>query len=149
MSKKQQSERLFTAFGDINDRYVDEALEKSERRPVLRRIVALAACFAIIVSLSLYLFIPITDSPDLSKYNGSEYYQVISAIENLYYRPHGNKNNFDRLVASLGGFLSKKDAAANPEDAVPEYGAGMAPILPAAFTRGATLNASVCAVIPS
>ncbi|MBR5448668.1 MAG: beta-propeller domain-containing protein, partial [Clostridia bacterium] len=127
MSKKQQSERLFTAFGDINDRYVDEALEKTEHRPVLRRVIALAACFAIIVSLSLYLFIPINDAPDLSKYNGSEYYQVISAIENLYYRPHGNKNNFDRLVASLGGFLSKKDAMANPESDVPIYEGGVAP----------------------
>ena len=127
MSKNQKSERLFTAFGDIDDRYVDEALEKSERRPVLRRIIALAACFAIIVSLSLYLFIPINDAPDLSRYNGNEYYQVISAIENLYYRPHGNKNNFDRLVASLGGFLSKKDAVGMPEASVPEYGAGMAP----------------------
>ena len=67
MSKKQRSERLFTAFGDIDDRYVDEALEKNERRPVLRRIIALAACFAIIVSLSLYLFIPINDAPDLSR----------------------------------------------------------------------------------
>ena len=33
MSKKQRSERLFTAFGDIDDRYVDEALEKPSVDP--------------------------------------------------------------------------------------------------------------------
>lgn len=128
MSKKQKPERLFTAFGDIDDRYVDEVLGEKERKTALRRIVALAACFAIIISLSIYLFIPISDTPNLSMYEGSEYYQIISAIETLYYRPHhGNRNNFERLAASLFGLLAKKDAVANPEDAVPEYGAGMAP----------------------
>ena len=107
--KKKQSERLFSAFGDISDRYVDEALGKKTLRYVAwKKWIALAACFAVVVSLSLYLFIPITDAPDLSAYDGNPYYPLISKIENFYYKPHNKQNNFEKIVATLGNLLPSK-----------------------------------------
>ncbi len=128
--KRKGSERLFDAIGGIDDRFVDEALRKKRKKSTLRRIVALAACFAIVIGLSLYLFIPLNDAPVLTAYEGDEYYPIISRIANYYYRPHNNKNNFEKLLAALDGFgkrfAPKEDMNAEPPmygDAAPEYGA--------------------------
>ena len=53
MNKK---ERLLLALGDINDKYVKEA----EPNPMSgrKRILSIAASLAILVALSLYLFLP-------------------------------------------------------------------------------------------
>lgn len=116
--KKKQSERLFGAIGGISDKYVDEAIGRDKKKTTLKRWIALAACFAIVVSLSLYLFIPLNDSPNISAYEGSDYYPVIAGIANYFYRPHNNKNNFEKLVAGLEKLLPSKAL----DNAMPEAG---------------------------
>ncbi len=125
MKKKERAERLFAAIGDTSDRYIDEAAGRKSRSTVIRRWVALAACFAIVVSLSLYLFIPINDAPNIAAYEGSEYYPVISRMANYYYRPSNNKNNFEKLLARLENMLPTKSDMDG--SMVPEYGANFAP----------------------
>ena len=129
--KKEKSERLFDAMGGINDRFIDEAVGKKREVPMMRRMIALAASIAIVIGLSLYLFIPINDAPVLTAYEGAEYYPIISRLANYYYRPHNNKNNFEKLLAALDGFgkafAPTEDMNTQPpmsnESAAPEYGA--------------------------
>ncbi len=119
--KKEKSERLFGAIGNISDRYVDEAAGRKSKKSQIRRWVALAACLAIVVSLSLYLFIPINDAPNISAYQSDEYYPIIAGIANFYYRPHNNKNNFERLLASLEKMMPTKNDMAG---GAPEFAPG-------------------------
>lgn len=120
--KKEKSERLFGAIGNISDRYVDEAAGKERRKVSLRKWVALAASFAIVVSLSLYLFIPFNNTPNISAYEGDEYYPVISRLASYYYRPQKHKNNFEKLLASLENmFPTKSDMNGG---AAPEFAPG-------------------------
>ena len=116
MNKK---ERLLFALGDIDDKYIKEA----EARPMAQRnrIIAVAASLALVVALSLYLFIPFA-SPvsQLREYEGSAYFPLIEKLDayRLSINPIRYKNNFDKLVAGIGGglFAPKNDAAPEAPD---------------------------------
>ena len=117
-----KNKRLLSSFSFIDEKYVKEATPKMTvaRTSSLANIVAIAACFLLIISLSLYMFIPFnTSGPDVSEYSDSEYYPLIATIANYRYRPSSYKNNFQRLINSLNKFDlgPTKDAAA--ENAAP------------------------------
>ena len=117
-----KNKRLLSSFSFIDEKYVKEATPKMTvaRTSSLANIVAIAACFLLIISLSLYMFIPFnTSGPDVSEYSDSEYYPLIATIANYRYRPSSYKNNFQRLINSLKKFDlgPTKDAAA--ENAAP------------------------------
>ena len=117
-----KNKRLLSSFSFIDEKYVKEATPKMTvaRTSSLANIVAIAACFLLIISLSLYMFIPFnTTGPDVSEYSDSEYYPLIATIANYRYRPSSYKNNFQRLINSLKKFDlgPTKDAAA--ENAAP------------------------------
>ena len=117
-----KNKRLLSSFSFIDEKYVKEATPKMTvaRTSSLANIVAIAACFLLIISLSLYMFIPFnTTGPNVSEYSDSEYYPLIATIANYRYRPSSYKNNFQRLINSLKKFDlgPTKDAAA--ENAAP------------------------------
>lgn len=117
-----KNKRLLSSFSFIDEKYVKEATPKMTvaRTSSLANIVAIAACFLLIISLSLYMFIPFnTSGPDVSEYSDSEYYPLIATIANYRYRPSSYKNNFQRLINSFKKFDlgPTKDAAA--ENAAP------------------------------
>ena len=118
MNKK---ERLLLALGDINDKYVKEA----EPNPMSgrKRILSIAASLAILVALSLYLFLPYgTPKSNLSEYESSSYFPVIEKLEAYRQLQNAPKfsNNFEKLLSVIGGaFAPKYDMDSAPGDAAP------------------------------
>jgi uncharacterized secreted protein with C-terminal beta-propeller domain len=101
-----------------DDKYVDEAnpaLKTKNKAAAKRKLfIALAATLAVLMSLSLWLFIPFKDAnADVSQYADSEYYEVIQKLHAIGYRPPRYKNNFEKYVARAFSniFGAKKDAA--------------------------------------
>ena len=121
MNKK---ERLLLALGDINDKYVKEA----EPNPMSgrKRILSIAASLALLVALSLYLFLPYgTPKANLSEYESSSYFPVIEKLEAYRQLLNAPKfsNNFEKLLSVIGGaFAPKYDMDSAPGDAGPEMG---------------------------
>lgn len=124
MNKK---ERLLLALGDINDKYVKEA----EPNPMSgrKRILSIAASLAILVALSLYLFLPYgTPKSNLSEYENSSYFPVIEKLEAYRQLLNAPKysNNFEKLISVIGDlFVIHKGGAMSPGnnmDAAPEMG---------------------------
>ena len=123
MNKK---ERLLLALGDINDKYVKEA----EPNPMSgrKRILRIAASLAILVALSLYLFLPYgTPKANLREYENSSYFPVIEKLEAYRQLLNAPKfsNNFEKLISVIGGAFTHKGGAMGPGsnmDAAPEAG---------------------------
>lgn len=121
MNKK---ERLLLALGDINDKYVKEA----EPNPMSgrKRILSIAASLAILVALSLYLFLPYgTPKSNLSEYENSSYFPVIEKLEAYRQLLNAPKysNNFEKLLSVIVGAFAHKGGAMAPGsnmDAAPE-----------------------------
>ncbi len=112
MNKK---ERLLLALGDINDKYVKEA----EPNPMSgrKRILSIAASLAILVALSLYLFLPYgTPKANLSEYENSSYFPVIEKLEAYSQLLNAPKfsNNFEKLISVIGGAFTHKGGAMTP-----------------------------------
>ena len=112
MNKK---ERLLLALGDINDKYVKEA----EPNPMSgrKRILSIAASLAILLALSLYLFLPYgTPKATLSEYESSSYFPVIEKLEAYRQLLNAPKysNNFEKLLSVIGGAFTHKGGAMAP-----------------------------------
>ncbi len=101
--------KLFKAFGSIDEEYIKEAEYKVKRSIGLSKIIGIAACFVIIIGLSLYLFLPFgSNLPDVSAYNDSEYFPLIEKMSASFYTPNQYKNNFEYLtskISSIGNDL--------------------------------------------
>ena len=102
-----KKKRLLEAFSFIDEKYVKEAepqMKVSSASPMKK--LGRVACFVLIVALSLYLFIPFsTKGPDLTAYQGSEYFPIIERISAYRYQPSPYKNNFRYLAAEVGDFF--------------------------------------------
>ena len=116
--KDRKKERLFSSLSFINDEYIKEAEPKMKKSTSLKKILGSVACLALVIALSLYMFIPYGDtSPDLTAYEGSEYFPLIEKISAFRYKPSPYKNNFQYTSAILsnvaggllGGFMAKDD----------------------------------------
>lgn len=134
----KRTHRLLDALSDIDDATIDAARPtvgaaadtprankptpaktSGGRHPrrtgiATRRIIALAASIALVFAMALYLFIPIDDSPRIAKYEDSEYYPLISAMAGYYYKPTGNRNNFDRIASAVLNAFFKKGTDTSP-----------------------------------
>ncbi len=89
------------ALGEIDDEYIAEAAPVRKKRVIgWQKIAAIAACFALIfTSLGLYLFLPgDIFTPDITKHEGSEYYEIITRIEPFYRK--GPSNKFDEIFGA-------------------------------------------------
>ncbi len=120
----------------VDDKYIDEANPaKAKREKVKRRrtaIVSLAACM--FLALGLWLFMPIKNfDADVSEYRDSEYYRVISTINDINYaaRYGRYKNNFERHFLHLFNQVSEENSMTNGvipdygDGGIPDYGGGM------------------------
>ena len=118
----EQNERMIDAIGKIDEKYIKE----SEERVSTGRIIKIAASFAIVIALALYLFLPFAPvKSNVKAYSGSEYFPLIQGIDQYrvsLMQPR-YKNNFESIVSNLDGlFAPKFDAsggnnlAAAPED---------------------------------
>ena len=112
----------------VDDKYIDEANPaKAKREKVKRRrtaIVSLAACM--FLALGLWLFMPVKNfDADVSEYRDSEYYRVISTINDINYaaRYGRYKNNFERHFLHLFNQSSEENSMTN--GGIPDYGGGM------------------------
>lgn len=101
MNKK---ERMLFAIGEVKEKYIKEA-ESSMRRTSF---IGIAVCFALIVALSLYLFIPFAPvTSNLEEYEGSSYFPLIEKVEDyrLTFAQPSYKNNFQAITAGLADLL--------------------------------------------
>ena len=116
MSKR---ERLLFAIGEADEKYVKEAEFSMKTSAIIKVAVALV----VVISLSLYLFIPYAPvTSDLTDYEGSSYFPLIEEIEaySLVYRQPKYKNNFNWILAGILDIFSFGMAgSAAPNDAAP------------------------------
>ena len=87
---------ILRAVGEIDDEYIAEAAPVRRKRFAgLTKFAAIAACVAVVfTSLGLYLFLPgDVFTPDVTKYEKSEYYEIITRIDPFYRR--GSSTRFD------------------------------------------------------
>ena len=102
-----KKKRLLEAFSFIDEKYVKEAepqMKVSSASPMKK--LGRVACFVLIVALSLYLFIPFSNKgPNLTAYEGSDYFPIIERISAYRYQPSPYKNNFRYLAAEVGDFF--------------------------------------------
>lgn len=103
-----KNKRLLKSFDFIDDKYVKEAEPKMKvSKAPTAKIWARVACFAIVIALSLYLFIPFsTKGPRLTAYEDSDYFPIIEKIANYRYKPNPYKNNFQYLTAEISGLFN-------------------------------------------
>ena len=109
-----KNKRLLKSLDFIDEKYIKEAEPKMKAsKNFSGKMLMRVACFAIVVALSLYLFIPFsTKGPNLTAYRDSEYFPLIETIADYRYRPNPYKNNFQKLAATailLGGFMTKDE----------------------------------------
>lgn len=86
-----------------------------------RRIAAgaLAGVFAFV--LALVLFVPYsTELPDVSRYAGSPYYNVIQGLNKATYTAPKYKNNFDYLMSNPFGLFLTGSAPMSPGEVMPD-----------------------------
>ena len=119
-----KNKRLLESLSFIDEKYIKEAEPKMKTSTFsTRQILGRVACLALVIALSLYLFIPFsTKGPDLTAYQSSEYFPIIEKISDYRYKPSPYKNNFQYITAGVGdllGSLSKGGllgGAMAPED---------------------------------
>ncbi|MBR2473516.1 MAG: beta-propeller domain-containing protein [Clostridia bacterium] len=116
--------KLLTAMSLIDEKYVDEAHPErlKRKKQSIMRLGALAACLCVLItSLSLFMFIPFsTELPDVSEYEGSEYYPIIEKLNVATFAPPVYKNNFQRIFYRLSDMLGAK--AEDGDDAPTDTG---------------------------
>ncbi len=104
-----KKEKMIEAMSLIDDKYIKEAEPERRMPKVIRRAIGIAACFAIVIGLcipiGIHLFTPFPTSPDLTAYEGSDYYTVIEMIEGAYYTPPAYKNNYEYYMHKLSSLL--------------------------------------------
>ena len=114
-------EKLLLALGEVDERYVAESGSKLKKSVIIKAAVVLT----LVISLSLYLFIPFAPiTSDLRAYEGSAYYPLIEKVDeyHLSFLSYKYKNYFQLYMARLGIFAPKSDvndAATNDAVASP------------------------------
>ncbi len=98
-----KNKKMLESLGELDDKYIEEADPGKGGRGKRIRLSVLAACACIaVMSAALWLFIPFrTTPPDVSRYENSEYYDVIKTINEVNYTPPAYDNNMQKLLASL------------------------------------------------
>ena len=110
-----KNQRLLQSLSFIDEKFIKEAepkMKKSSR--ISMKAIGMAACFVLMIALSMYLFIPFsTKGPDLTAYQDSEYFPVIEKIASYRYKPSPYKNNFQYITGEISdviGSLGKMNA---------------------------------------
>ena len=115
-------ERLMLAIGEADEKYIKEA-ESSMNTGLIK----VAAVLAVIIALSLYLFIPFAPvTSDLSDYQDSAYLPIIEGIEDyrLQFLQPTHKNNFQSILSAVTDLFAFKGALGGN---MPNFDADMSP----------------------
>ena len=110
----EKEERLISAIGQIEEKYI-----KEYERKMSNRVIKIAASFAILIALGLFLFIPYAPvTSKLGAYADSEYFPLIESIDayQISFKQPKFKNNFEAVLAFIGSFAPKKGGANAPAD---------------------------------
>lgn len=118
----KRNERLLSAIGNIDEKYIKEAEGKMSKGAIIKA----AVIFGVIIALGLYLFLPFAPvTSDLTAYRGSDYFPLIEGIEEyrLRFKQPKYNNNFEVMMDAIGslGILMAPDM----EGSVPDGGADM------------------------
>ena len=106
----------YRTLGMADDKYVVEAhpartLAPTQKHRMRRSLLAACACLALVLG-NLWLFLPYsTTPPDVSRYEGSEYYDVIEQLNLLTFQKPKYKNNATMLLSELKSSISIGDLA--------------------------------------
>ena len=116
-----KNKRLLESLNFIDEKYIKEAEPKMKASSISpMKIFGRVACLVIVIALSLYLFIPFSqEGPNLTAYQGSEYFPIIERIADYRYKPSPYKNNFQYITAEVSGLFN----VLTKDDTMPDYGA--------------------------
>lgn len=113
--------KLAKALNLVDDDWLEEAapcIKKEKKKKSVWRMATVACLGALLLACSLWLFIPFnTDLPDVSQYEGSEYYDIILKLNTVTYVRPAFKNNFDKYVLNVFRGATGKDDSANESGA--------------------------------
>ena len=123
-----KSQKMLSSMELIDEKYIEEASPSKgrARNRFWIKFGAIAACISILVtSFALWLFVPYDHKlPDVSMYEDSEYYSLITKLNELTYRRPHYSNNYERYVKDvLYGLLLQKNCdveVALPDAVAPE-----------------------------
>ena len=91
------------AFGEIDDRFVEEAAPGRRVRRTNRWVALVAACLSLVLLIpcGVYLFTPLTveQPPALSEFEGNDYYPLIELLYDFTPQKPAYANNFEKLIA--------------------------------------------------
>lgn len=111
-----KKERLLISIGSIDEKYIKEAEPKMKNSFGFKKLFGAVACFAILVAIGLYLFLPYgTGATDLTAYSESDYLPLIEKIDEYLYTPPKYKNNFEYFSAHIKNFGTKFDTTAKDD----------------------------------
>lgn len=117
-----KKEKLMRAMDLVDDDLLEKASPTHRKEPKkmnVKRVATVAVAACLMLVLGLWLFIPFnTSPPDISAYEGNEYYGVIQRLNLITYRKPADKNNFEKYI--LNFFRAFKGASA--EDMNSGYG---------------------------
>lgn len=105
--------KMLESMNLLDDKYIEEASRDAaisrRRTRTWVRYAALAACFALLLTGSIWLTVPYkTQPPSVAKYEDSEYFPVIEKLNLLNFEAPRYKNRLDKLL-SQGIDLGIKD----------------------------------------
>ena len=116
--------KILESLNLLEDKYIEEASRDTaisrRRTRAIVRYAAIAACFALLLTGSIWLTVPYkTQPPSIAKYENSEYYPVIEKLNVLNFEAPRCKNRLDKLLSQGIDFGVKNEDmdASAPEDA--------------------------------
>lgn len=106
-----KNDKFFDEFGKLDDRYIEESAPDASlrraKRQLWHKLGALAASISLIIGLNFWLFLPYrTTAPDVSRYSGNAYFEVIEKLNDFAFKPPKHKNNAHALSAKMSGFFN-------------------------------------------
>jgi len=99
-----EKEKWFRALSDVDPTYVEEAEPYTARniRKTRRKKLVAVAILALMVTVSVWLFVPYdTSPPSVDSYKDSDYFDVISYVNLITHQKPKFKNNYEMLLDSL------------------------------------------------
>lgn len=133
--KDKKTMKLSRALGEIDEELIAKAAPTSRRkRKAWIGWVSFAACFALVASLGLWLFLPFGNQPpSVERHENSSYYPIIKRLNVITYRGSSYENKFDQLfggwfgggkddLVSDGVMMEPTEDAAPPPEMVPDSG---------------------------
>ena len=114
--------KLSRAIGEVDEELIAKAAPKTGRkRPRWIGWVSLAACFTIVCSLGLWLFLPFGNTPpSVGRHANSAYFPIIQRLNAITYRGSSYENNFEMLFSGwLNGAKAEDGEMENPTSGAP------------------------------